>query len=49
MIWELLMMTRAAQTHQAGHMRPAGRVFETPALNSVKVIYIFVLAKSNQN
>ena len=26
------MMTRAAQTHLAGHMRPAGRVFETPAL-----------------
>ena len=29
------MMTRAAQTHQAGHMRPAGRVFETPDLNEV--------------
>ena len=27
------MITRAAQTHQAGHMRPAGRVFETPALS----------------
>jgi len=26
------MMSRAAQTHLAGHMRPAGRVFETPAL-----------------
>ena len=26
------MMTRAAQTHQAGHMGPAGRVFETPGL-----------------
>ena len=26
------MMARAAQTHQAGHMRPAGRVFETPGL-----------------
>jgi len=25
-------MLRAAQTHLAGHMRPAGRVFETPAL-----------------
>jgi len=23
------MMSRAAQTHLAGHMRPAGRVFET--------------------
>ena len=30
------MMTRAAQTHQAGHMRPAGRVFETPGLDLVK-------------
>jgi len=26
------MMSRAAQTHLAGHMRPTGRVFETPAL-----------------
>ncbi len=26
------MISRAAQTHLAGHMRPAGRVFETPAL-----------------
>ena len=26
------MMTRAAQSHQAGHMRPAGRMFETPDL-----------------
>jgi len=26
------MMTRAAQTHLAGHMRPAGRVFETPGI-----------------
>jgi len=25
-------MSRAAQTHLAGHMRPAGRVFETPAI-----------------
>ncbi len=33
-IWVILMMTRAAQTHLAGHMRPAGRVFETPALES---------------
>ena len=32
-IRELLMMTRVAQTHQAGHMRPAGRVFETPELD----------------
>jgi len=28
------MMSRAAQTHLAGHMRPAGRVFETPALDT---------------
>ena len=27
-------MTRAAKTHQAGHMRLAGRVFETPALKA---------------
>jgi hypothetical protein len=26
------MMSRASQTHLAGHMRPAGRVFETPGL-----------------
>jgi len=26
------MVSRAAQTHLAGLMRPAGRVFETPAL-----------------
>ncbi len=24
------MMSRATQTHLAGHMQPAGRVFETP-------------------
>ena len=28
-------MTWAAQAHQTGHMRPAGRVFETPAVNYV--------------
>ena len=28
------MMTRAARTHQAGHTRPAGRVFETPELEN---------------
>ena len=27
------MVTRAAQSHHAGHMRPAGRVFETPELD----------------
>jgi len=26
------MLSRVAQTHLAGHMRPAGRVFETPAV-----------------
>ena len=26
------MMTRAIQIHQARHMQPAGRVFETPAI-----------------
>ena len=30
------MMTRAAQTHQAGQMRPTGRVFETPVVNEWK-------------
>jgi len=29
------MMSRAAQTHLAGHMRPAGRVFETPGLDHI--------------
>jgi len=28
----MLMMSRAAQIHLAGLMRPSGRVFETPAL-----------------
>ena len=27
------MMTRAAQSHHAGHMRPTGRVFETPGVD----------------
>jgi len=31
------MMSRAAQTHLAGHMRPAGRVFETPGLHQATV------------
>jgi len=34
------MMSRAAQTHLAGHMRPAGRVFETPALKASFFIFI---------
>jgi hypothetical protein len=32
----VLRCLRAAQMHLAGHMRPAGRVFETPALTDVK-------------
>ena len=28
-------VTRTSKSHQAGHMRPAGRVFETPGLESV--------------
>jgi hypothetical protein len=42
------MMSRAAQTYLAGHMRSAGRVFETPDLQtgaryeSNKLIYLFV-------
>jgi len=28
------MMSRAAQSHLAGLMRPASRVFETPVLNN---------------
>ena len=28
------MMSRAAQTHLAGHMRPAGLVFETPGIDA---------------
>ncbi len=31
----ILVMSRAAQTHLAGQMRPAGRVFETPGLDYV--------------
>ncbi len=32
------MMSQAAQTHLAGHMRPAGRVFETPDVHHVFVM-----------
>jgi len=32
------MMSRAAQTHLVGHMRPAGRVFETPAFDIVHFV-----------
>ncbi len=48
------MISRAAQTHLAGHMGPAGRVFETPDIeylnyqeNVNKVIHInFLLVKN---
>ncbi len=36
----VLMMTRAAQTHLAGHMRPAGCVFETPGINVSLAIHL---------
>ena len=36
MVKEFLMMTQAAQSHHVGHMRPAGRVFETHDLVDVK-------------
>ena len=45
MIWELLMMTGAAQTHQAGHMRLAGRVFETPDLKDIINCKIIIVKK----
>ena len=32
------MKTRAAQSHQEGHMRPAGRVFETPGVKISKLV-----------
>ena len=44
------MMSRAAQTHLAGHMRPAGRVFETPDLehsfkNSIVQVAFVILGR----
>jgi len=36
------MMSRAAQTHLASHMRPAGRVFETPDLGQSDNIKLLV-------
>ncbi len=35
------MMTQAAQTHLAGHMRPAGRVFLTPGLGQLVSLVLF--------
>jgi len=36
------MISRAAQTHMAGHMRPhAGRVFETPDLDYYTITISF--------
>ncbi len=32
------MMSWAAQTHLTGHMRPVGRVFETPVLEDYKPV-----------
>jgi len=37
------MMSRAAKTHLAGHMRPAGRVFETPGLVGL-ISHLFVIS-----
>ncbi len=43
----MLMMSRAAQTHLAGLMRPAGRVFETPDLVGVITQLSFNVASHN--
>ncbi len=34
--YQFLRCSRAAKMHLAGHMRPVGRVFETPVLDSEK-------------
>jgi hypothetical protein len=39
-IKKFLRVMRAAQRHQAGHMRPAGRVFETTGVRGVTVIVV---------
>jgi hypothetical protein len=39
-IWVILKMSRAAQTHLAGHMRPAGRVFQTPDLDNTNMTFL---------
>ena len=45
------MMTRAARTHQAGHMRPAGRVFETPGVGDATLVRLglFVILNNKQS
>jgi len=35
------MMSWAAQTLLAGHMRPAGRVFETPVVEDAIILFKF--------
>jgi len=41
------MLSRAAQTHLAGHMRPAGRVFETPDVEHATFLLSAVLSLVN--
>jgi hypothetical protein len=36
--WHFLRCLRAAQMNLACHMRPAGRVFETPVLGAIQII-----------
>ncbi len=40
-------MSRAAQTHLAGHMQPTGRVFETPDLDNVVLLNFFNFLNKN--
>ena len=40
------MTTQAAQTHQAGNMRPAGHVFETTALLQCVFKLIIILGSA---
>jgi len=45
-------MSQAAKTHLAGHKRPAGLVFETPALKGTKQFWsthIYIHFKNRQN
>jgi len=43
------MMTRTAQPHQAGHMQPAGHVFETPGLKAVISTFLIGSSKLEKN
>jgi hypothetical protein len=43
------MMSRAAETHLAGHMRPAGLVFETPGLVHIYKDYLVELPRCKQD